>query len=85
MATNLTFTKKGIWSECEINPAVPVTVQVKLKDKATLDVRQFIGDMPPVTVFTTDVYDNIIFQVDVPEGVTVLIATVGEVTKAVMV
>lgn len=85
MATNLTFTKKGIWNECQLNPSVPITIQVQLKERATFDVREYIGDLEPVTVFSTSAYDNIIFEVDVPEGVSVLLATTGEVIKAVMI
>lgn len=83
MATNLTFTKKGIWYVCEINPSEPTTIQVQLKEKSTFDVRQRIGDLPSVTVFSTDIYDNIIFQVDVPDGVTVELATLSPVINAV--
>lgn len=83
MATELNFTKKGIWYVCELNPSEPTTIQVQLKKRATFDVRQRIGDMPSITVYSTDIYDNLIFQVDVPDGVTVELASLSPVIKAV--
>lgn len=85
MATNLNFTKDGSRWVCELNPAVPFTAQVRMVDKRDFTVYAFIGDMKPVSVFASNLYDNIIFQVDVPDGVTVRMVAQSEVLDAQMV
>lgn len=40
-------------------------------DRKPFTVSAYIGDMEPVAIYTTDVYGGIIFELDVPEGVTV--------------
>ena len=85
MATKLNFQKDGSRWVCEINPAVPTTVQVQMAEKKDFTVYNYIGNMKPVAVFATNIYDNIIFQVDVPEGVTVRMVSQSEVIDAQMV
>ena len=85
MATKLNFTKDGSKWVCELNPAVPFTAQVQMKEKKDFTVYGFIGDMNPVSLFASGIYDNIIFQVDVPEGVTVRMVAHSEVIDAQMV
>lgn len=45
----------------------------------------FIGDMNPVGIYTTDDYGDIIFELDVPEGVTVKLVSWRPVITAKMV
>lgn len=85
MATKLNFTKDGSRWVCELNPAVPFTAQVQMKEKKDFSVYAFIGDMPQVSLFASSIYDNIIFQVDVPSGVTVRMVAQSEVIDAYMV
>lgn len=85
MATKLNFTKDGSRYVCELNPSVPFTAQVQTKEKKDFTVYGSIGDMPPVALFASSIYDNIIFQVDVPEGVTVRMVAMSEVIDAEMV
>lgn len=82
MATKLNFTKEGSRWICEMTPSVPFVAQVQMKEKKDFTVYGFIGDMPPVALYATSLYDNIIFQVDVPDGVTVLMVTSSEVLNA---
>ena len=85
MATKLNFTKQGSRYICDITPTVPVTVQVEMEDKKDFTVYSFIGDMTPVVVYSTNILDNLIFQVDVPEGVTVRMVATSPVKSALMV
>lgn len=84
MATELTFTKDGSKYICEITPSEVATIQVELAEKKDFTVYEFIGDMKPVSVFSTNILDNIIFQVDVPEGVTVRMVSWAPVISAKM-
>lgn len=85
MATKLTFTKDGSRWVCELNPSVPFTAQVQMKEKKDFTVYGYIGNMEPVSLVATSIYDNILFQVDVPEGVTVKMVAMSEVIDAYMV
>lgn len=85
MATKLNFTKDGSRWVCELNPSVPFTAQVQMKEKKDFTVYGYIGNMEPVSLVATSIYDNIIFQVDVPEGVTVRMVAMSEVIDAYMV
>lgn len=85
MATELTFIKDGSTYVCELNPSTPITVQIQMQDKAGLTVYGFIGDCPPVSLYSTTIYDNIIFQIDVPEGVTVRMVSWSPIINAQMV
>lgn len=84
MATKLNFTKDGSRWVCEVNPAVPFVAQVQMREKKDFTVYGFIGGMPPVSLFASGLYDNIIFQVDVPAGVTVRMVAMSEVLDAQM-
>lgn len=85
MATKLNFTKDGSRWVCELNPSVPFVAQVEMKEKKDFTVYAYLGDMKPMAVFASSLYDNIIFQVDVPEGVTVRMVAQSEVIDAEMV
>lgn len=85
MAQKLNFTKDGSRWVCEITPTVPFAAQVQMKEKKDFTVYGFIGNMEPVSLVATSIYDNIIFQVDVPEGVTVRMVAMSEVIDAQMV
>ena len=85
MATKLNFTKDGSKWVCEVNPSVPFTAQVQMKEKKDFTVYAFIGNMKEVSLFASNIYDNIIFQVDVPSGVTVRMVAQSEVIDAQMV
>ena len=84
MATTLNFTKDGNKYVCDVTPSAPTVVQVQMAEKKGFTVYEFIGDMPPVSVFSTNILDNVIFQVDVAEGVSVRMVSWSEVVKAVM-
>ena len=85
MATKLNFKKDGSRWVCELNPTVPFSVQVRMAEKKDFTVYAFIGGMEPVSLASTNIYDNLIFQVDVPEGVTVRMVAHSEVLDAMMV
>ena len=85
MATNLSFYKQGSRYVCDVNPSVPTTVQVQMEEKKDFTVYSFIDDMEPVAVFSTNILDNLIFQVDVPEGVTVRMVANSPVISAKMI
>lgn len=85
MATKLNFTKDGSQYVCELNPAVPITVHVQTVEKKDFTVYGFISPMKPVALFASSIYDNIIFQVDVPDGVTVRMVSQSAVIDAQMV
>lgn len=85
MATKLNFTKEGSRWVCEVNPAVPFTAQVRMSEKKDFTVYGFIGDMEPVALFASNIYDNILFDVDVRDGVTVRMVAQSEVIDAKMI
>lgn len=85
MATKLNFTKDGSRWVCELNPSVPFTAQVRMAEKRDFTVYGFIGDMPPVALYASGIYNNVLFQVDVPSGVTVRMVAMSEVLDAYMV
>lgn len=84
MATNLTFTKQGSRYICEITPSVPTTIQVQMEEKEDFTVYSYIDDMKPVSVYTTNLLDNLIFQVDVPEGISIRMVANSPVISAKM-
>lgn len=84
MATDLTFTQTGSRYECVITPSDPTTIQVSRGGGSDFTVYAYIDDMNPVSIFTTNIYDNLIFQLDVPEGVSVRMVSWSPVTAAKM-
>lgn len=84
MATELNFTQDGSKYICDINPSDVTTVQVELAEKKDFTVYNYIDTMKPVAVYSTNILDNIIFQVDVPEGVKVRMVSWSPVVKAMM-
>lgn len=84
MATNLNFTQDGSKYICEITPSEVATIQVELAEKKEFTVYGYIEGMKPVSLFSTNIYDNLIFQVDVPEGVTVRMVSWTPVITAKM-
>lgn len=85
MATKLNFTKDGSRWVCELNPTVPFGAQVTMKEKKDFTVYAFIDEMKPVPIFASNIYDNLLFQVDVMDGVTVRMVANSEVIDAYMV
>lgn len=87
MATNLEFSTKGGTKEyAEFSPTVPTTVQINRDSKGGLTVCANIDDMPPVTIFSNNgIYEDFIFQVDVPAGVKITIESTAHVISAKMV
>lgn len=81
----LTFSKQGSAYVCEL-PATKGVVQIEQVSRGIVSVTGNLPDMPPVVIA---VYDNpfggntVIFEVDVPEGVTITVKSATEVTKGV--
>ena len=83
MANELTFTKNGSRYEAEIISAgEPITVQIDRSEKKDLTVYGAIDGMEQVALFTTSILQNVLFQVDVPEGLKVKIVSWAPVTSA---
>lgn len=82
MATNLTFTKDGTKYVCELTPTEPVVVQVEREDKKDFTVYGYIDGMEPVALFSTSILKDLLFQLDVPEGVKVRMVSWSPVTSA---
>ena len=74
MATNLTFSKDGSKWTCTLTPTAPCVIQIERGtdgDRQPFTVYAYLDSMTPVGIYTTDDFGSIIFDVDVPEGVTV--------------
>lgn len=83
MATNLQFQNKGSKKEtCVIQPTVPCTVEVIREDKGYFTVYVNLEGMEPTTIFCDTVHKDLIFVVDVPQGVSVTMESVTHVTEA---
>lgn len=82
MAKDLTFENKGSYYECVLNPSEPVTVEVQRTDKKDFTVYAHIGELPDVPIFSVNTMDNIIFELDVPEGVTIRMVSWSPVISA---
>lgn len=83
MATNLSFATRGGKKEyCEITPAAPVVVQVIREGNEFFTVYANLEGMAPTTIFADNVHKDFIFQVDVPEGVTVTMESCSHVVNA---
>lgn len=88
MATNLTFTQDGSKYVCTITPTAPCVIQIQRGTdgrREPFTVYAYLDDMNPVGIYTTDDYGDIIFELDVPEGVTVKLVSWRPVIAAKMV
>lgn len=86
MATDINFTKRdGKKEYAEIKPTVPVVVQIEREDFGFLTIYGNLDDMKPTTVFNDNHIKDLIFQVDVPAGVTVTIESGVHVLSAKMI
>ena len=82
MATNLNFVKNGIRYECDIvADSEPTAIQVDREEKADFTVYGSIDDMAQVPLYSTSILQNILFQLDVPEGMKVKLVSWSPVTK----
>lgn len=82
MAKDLIFEQKGSRYECELNPTEPITVEVQREEKKDFTVYAHIGDLKEVPIFAVNTLDSIIFELDVPEGVTVKMVSWSPVVSA---
>ena len=88
MATNRTFAHDGSKYVCTLTPTAPCVIQIERGtdgDRKPCTVYAYIVDMHPVGIYTTDDYGDIIFELDVPEGVTVKLVSWRPVITAKMV
>lgn len=85
MATNLTFTQDGSKWTCTLTPSAPCVIQVERGtdgNRKSFTVYAYIDGMNPVGIYSTDDYGDIIFELDVPEGVTVKLVSWRPVISA---
>ena len=85
MATKIEFIQDGTKWACEMKPSASFVAQVQMADKKDFTVYAFIEGMKPIAVFASNLYDNLIFKVDVPSGVTVRMVAYSEVLDAQMI
>lgn len=88
MATNLTFTKDGSKYTCTLTPTAPCVIQIERGtdgDRKPFTVFAYLDGMNPVGIYTTGNYGDIIFELDVPEGVSVKLVSWRPVITAKMV
>lgn len=85
MATTLNFKQEGSKYVYDFVSEGAVTIQVERNEKKDFTVYAFIGDLTPVPLFTSSTFEDIIFQVDVPEGVNVRLVSWCEVVSAQMI
>lgn len=88
MATNLTFTQDGSKYVCSLTPTASCVIQVSRGvyggGRKPFTVYASLDGMNPVAIYTTDVYGDIIFELDVPEGVSVELVSWCPVLQAKM-
>lgn len=87
MATDLTFVARDDNKEyCEIKPNMPVVVQVIREEKSDgvsyFTVYANLEGLEPTTVFVDNIHKDFIFQIDVPDGVTVTMESCSHVISA---
>lgn len=83
MATEINFTKDGSKKEvASFTSQGPVVVQVLRDGKNYFTVYANLDGMEPVSIFSTTTLQNLIFEVDVPEGVIVTMESYSHVSSA---
>lgn len=82
MANELIFTQDGNKYICELTPTSPMTIQIERDKKSDLSVYAFLDNMTPVPLFSSNLIEDVIFQIDVPNGVKVKIVSWGKVLEA---
>lgn len=85
MATELIFNKEGSRYIASFTSSGSTTVQIDRESKDYLTVYANIEGMNKVSIFNATIYEDFIFDVDVPEGVVVTIESGIPVVKAMMI
>lgn len=85
MASNLNFRQEGTRYIYEFTSSGPVTIEVERDEKKEFTVYGYVDDLSPVPLFSTSSFEDILFQVDVPEGVNVRLVSWCPVIAAKMV
>lgn len=84
--TNIEFTKAQGYErwEAELNPSIPITVEVNREEAKDFTVYASVdGDtMSYVPLYSTNRLKDLIFQIDVPEGLHVKMVSWSLVTSA---
>lgn len=84
MATTINFTSDGVRDTCTLKPNGAVVVQVAREDKAYFTVYGNLDGMEKVPMLDVRFEKDLIFKLDVPEGVTVTLESGSRVTEAKM-
>lgn len=84
MATDLKFVQDGTKYVCDITPSEATAIQIERDEKKTFTVYGYIDDLTPVPLFTSDAFEDIIFQLDVPSGVNIRMTSWSPVKAAKM-
>lgn len=85
MATNLNFTKgDGVWTAEAVSPGNPIAVEVNRAVGGPFIVKGSIENLSQVTLrdFGPNADRNLLFEIDVPEGVTIHFTSYSEVVGA---
>lgn len=85
MATTLNFKQDGSKYIYDFVSSGAVTIQVERDEKKDFTVYAFIDNLTPVPLFTTSTFEDLIFLVDVPEGVNVRLISWCPVVSAKMI
>ena len=82
---SLEFTKEKKWSVASFNsPGTPCVVQIQQKEAGDVNVFANAEGMEPTRIGNINNYanPNVIFNVEVPEGLTITVQSFGEVECA---
>lgn len=85
MATTIQFIGSSSIKEiATLTPSAPMVVQVEREDKGYFTVYANLEGMEPVSVFSSTIYKDLIFEVDVPVGVKITMESESHVIEAKM-
>lgn len=85
MATELKFTiGDGVWTAEVVSAGTPMAVEVNRTESGPFIVKGSIDDLSQVTLrdFGPGADRNLLFEIDVPEGVTIHFISYSEVVGA---
>ena len=85
MATVLEFTKaEGVWKAEVVSPGSPIAVEVNRLAIGPFLVKGAISGMAEVLLkdFGPGAYKDLLFEIDIPEGINLYFTSYTEVTSA---
>ncbi len=85
MATELEFTKnEGVWKAEVVSPGSPIAVEVNRSAIGPFLVKGSISGMAEVLLkdFGPGAYKDLLFEIDVPEGINLCFTSYTEVISA---